>query len=102
MSGTSIVLVTGANQGIGYYAAQQLAAKNYQVIIGCRDTKKGEQAIESIIADDSLKVDRANLETLQIDLADDASIEAAAEAVSKKYGRLDIVSNFIDPLWSTE
>ena len=98
MADKLIVLVTGANQGIGYYAAQKLAAAGkYTVLVGSRDLKKGQSAIDSLVADKSVPVDKANLNALQIDLTDDASIYAAVETVEKKYGRLDIVSHISMP-----
>jgi len=35
------VLITGANSGIGYYAALELARKGARVLLGCRDRAKG-------------------------------------------------------------
>lgn len=93
MSTKPIIFVTGANQGIGWYAAQQLASTGkYHVLIGSRDLIKGQKAIEDLVADKSVPVDKANLDVVQLDLADDDSIQAAADTVAKKYGHLDIVS----------
>ena len=39
MSKTAII--TGANRGIGLAVAKDLVAKNYQVILACRDSSKG-------------------------------------------------------------
>jgi NAD(P)-dependent dehydrogenase (short-subunit alcohol dehydrogenase family) len=52
MSSKTLVLITGANQGLGYYAAQQLAATgNHHVLIGSRDINKANKAIETLAAD---------------------------------------------------
>lgn len=94
MTSKSLILITGANQGLGYYAAQQLAAEgNYHVLLGSRDINKAKTAIESLANDSSVKVDAKNLEPLQIDIDDDASIKAAVESVEKKHGKLDILLN---------
>lgn len=94
MPSQTIILITGANQGLGYYTAQQLAAEGkYLVLLGSRDFSKAEKAIASLAADDSVKVDSKNLEPVQIDINDDASIQAAADTVEKKYGKLDILLN---------
>ncbi|KAK3071986.1 hypothetical protein LTR53_007652 [Teratosphaeriaceae sp. CCFEE 6253] len=88
-----IVLITGANQGLGYYAAQQMASTGYHVLVGSRDVKKAEKAIEQIIADDSVKVSKENLAPIQIDVNSDDSIQQAAKTVQDKYGKLDILMN---------
>ena len=94
MTSKSLILITGANQGLGYYAAQQLAAQGkYHVLLGSRDFNKAKAAIESLASDSSVKVDANNLEPIQIDINDDASIRAAVETVDKKYGKLDILLN---------
>jgi NAD(P)-dependent dehydrogenase (short-subunit alcohol dehydrogenase family) len=94
MTSKTLILITGANQGLGYYTAQQLAAEGtYHVLIGSRDINKAKTAIESLANDTSVKVDANDLEPLQIDINDDASISAAAETVEKKYGKLDILLN---------
>ena len=88
-----ITLITGANQGIGYYAAQKLACTGkHIVLIGSRDLKKGQKAIDELALDKSVSVNKADLEAVELDLDSDTSITAAAEKVDKKYGRLDIVS----------
>ena len=43
-----VVIITGANSGIGYAAADALAAKNAQVIMACRSMDKGQQAVDAI------------------------------------------------------
>lgn len=85
-----VVLISGANQGIGYYAAQHfLATGKYTVIIGSRDLAKGQQAAEDVAA--AAGADRADVDAVQLDVTSDASIAAAAQTVDQKYGKLDIV-----------
>ena len=87
-----LVAITGANQGLGYYAAQQMASSGkYHVLVGSRDINKANKAIEQMVSDDSYKVDRANLEPLQIDVTDDESIKAAAKSVEDKHAKIDIL-----------
>lgn len=62
------------------------ASGKYHVLLGSRDQSKGQKAVEAI----SAKAE--NIEALQIDVADDASIDRAAKTVKEKFGRLDIVS----------
>lgn len=94
MASKTLILITGANQGLGYYAAQQLASTGkYHVLLGSRNFSKAEKAIESLVSDDSVKVDAKDLEPIQIDIDDDASIKAAAETIENKYHKLDILLN---------
>ena len=94
MSAKLITLITGANQGIGYHAAQKLAATGqHTVLLGCRDLTKGQKAVEDLTTNDD-DINTSDIEALQIDLDSDDSIKAAVETVEKKYGRLDIVSPF--------
>ncbi|KAK4554047.1 hypothetical protein LTR86_008888 [Recurvomyces mirabilis] len=87
-----LVAITGANQGLGYYAAQQMASSGkYHVLIGSRDIDKANKAIEQMVSDDSYTVDKANLEPLKIDVNEDESIKAAAKSVEDKHGKLDIL-----------
>lgn len=92
MAGKALVLITGANQGLGYYAAQQLSATGkHHILLGSRDISKAEQAISTLEDDKSIKANRKNVEPLQIDVLSDESIEQAAATVEKKYGYLDIL-----------
>ena len=87
-----LVLITGANQGLGYYAARQLAATGkHHVLIGSRDISKAEKAIQSLANDSSVKVDAEDFEPIQIDVCSDESIQTAAQTVEQKHGRLDIL-----------
>lgn len=86
---TTIVLVTGANQGIGFAIAKKLATeqKDYHIIMGGRRKAAIEEATQK------LKSDGLSVEPLVLDLNSDASIEAAAKSVSEKYGHLDVLVN---------
>ena len=71
-------LVTGANRGLGFEAARQLAAAGHQVWIGARDHTRGQQAADAVGA-----------QFVQLDVTDDASVAAAVETV----GALDVLVN---------
>ena len=43
------VLVTGANSGIGYQAALELARHGAHVLLGCRSHAKGQAALERLL-----------------------------------------------------
>ncbi|KAF2165711.1 hypothetical protein M409DRAFT_55593 [Zasmidium cellare ATCC 36951] len=87
-----LLLITGGNQGLGYYAAKQLSASGrYHIFLGSRNFQKAEQAIASMKTDDSSPSNTANIEPIQIDVNDDASIQAAADYVLQKHGYLDVL-----------
>src|SRR5205807_9294644 len=79
-----IALVTGANKGIGYEVAAQLAARNFLVFVGARNEKAGREAAKEIGNDAAF---------LKIDVADEKSIHAAAAEFSKSADHLDVLVN---------
>lgn len=87
-----ILLITGANQGLGYYAAAQLSATGkYHIFLGSRNLQKASQAIEALKADSSTLSDPSNIEPIQIDVTSDESIQAAADHAKQKFGYLDVL-----------
>ncbi|KAJ7167395.1 hypothetical protein C8R43DRAFT_1232308 [Mycena crocata] len=87
-SQSRIVLVTGANKGIGLEISRQLAADHgYHVLLGSRDAERGTQAAAT------LQKSGLSVESIVIDVADDSSIQAAAKIVESKFGRLDVLIN---------
>ena len=84
---TTVVLITGANQGIGYYTAKQLAFEqsNYHIVIAGRNSDTiGKAASE-------LQIQGLSVEPIVLDLNSDESIAQAAKEVGEKYGRLDVL-----------
>jgi short chain dehydrogenase len=51
MQGKRVVLVTGANQGIGLQIAKDLAAQGFIVLVGSRNLERGEAAAKTIDGD---------------------------------------------------
>lgn len=82
-------LVTGANVGIGYEAAAQLARQNATVVLACRDATRCGNAAASIRD----AVPAAHVETLALDLASLASVRAAAAEFKGQHDRLDGLIN---------
>jgi retinol dehydrogenase 12 len=70
-----VYLVTGANAGIGYATARELASRGGRVHLGCRSRAKGEAAVAAITA--ATGSDQVRL--LLVDLADLASVRKAAD-----------------------
>ncbi|EED20052.1 short chain dehydrogenase/reductase, putative [Talaromyces stipitatus ATCC 10500] len=87
-----ITLITGANQGLGFEVAKNLvlSSGSYHVIIGSRDPSKGAKAVANL---QSLPDIKGTLDTLEIEVTDDESVDTAAEAVAAKHGRLDVLVN---------
>ena len=83
-----IVLVTGANKGIGFGIAKHLGKSGWQVIIGARDEQRAEKAI-SELKSDGIDV----LGWVNIELRDLANIEQAAKEISEKYAGLSLLVN---------
>jgi NAD(P)-dependent dehydrogenase (short-subunit alcohol dehydrogenase family) len=89
-----VILITGANQGLGYYAAQQLASTGqFRVLLGSRSLEKAHAAIDGLLKDPVYVVSKEDLEVLQIDVTDDESISAAAAEVQRRFGKLDMLLN---------
>lgn len=84
-----MVIVTGANSGIGYEAAQALAVVGAHVVMACRDTSKGEAAAEAI----RKAGPSGSLKVMALDLADLSSVRQFSEAFTQTFTRLDILVN---------
>jgi NAD(P)-dependent dehydrogenase (short-subunit alcohol dehydrogenase family) len=81
-----IALVTGANKGIGFEVARQLARKSFHVFLGARDEKAGRAAEEKLR-------NEGEVTFLKIDIADKANIKRAAEEFSRQADHLDTLVN---------
>jgi len=82
-----IVLVTGANQGLGF-AVIEVAGERYPsntYVLCARDIEKGQQAVHQL-RDRGFS---AAIDLLELDVANDDHIAAAVKHVEARYGRLD-------------
>ncbi|KAM9645563.1 retinol dehydrogenase 12 isoform 2-T2 [Trichechus inunguis] len=70
-----VVVITGANTGIGKETARELARRGARVYIACRDVLKGESAASEIRADTK----NSQVLVRKLDLSDTKSIRAFAE-----------------------
>ncbi len=84
-----LALITGANSGIGYRTALELARARCGVILGCRDRIKADAARSRILG----QVPAAHLEVLPLDLASMESVRAAAERFLATGQHLDLLVN---------
>ncbi len=83
------VIITGANSGIGYPAARELARAGAQVVLAARDHKKGEAAILRLKSE----VPKAQLELGLLDLASLSSVRDFAARELDRGMALDILIN---------
>jgi len=84
-----IVIVTGANSGIGYESTLEFARKGAEVIVASRDPIKAEQAIMKI----KDEIPGAKLTFIQIDLGSLESIRNFSNEFKANFDRLDILLN---------
>jgi NAD(P)-dependent dehydrogenase (short-subunit alcohol dehydrogenase family) len=87
MTNPRVALVTGANKGIGLEIARQLAREGITVFLGARDEARGRSAAEKLVGEG------LDARPLRLDVADDASVAAAAAAFERDPGRLDVLVN---------
>ncbi|GAA2047987.1 SDR family oxidoreductase [Catenulispora yoronensis] len=81
-----IVLVTGANRGLGRETARQLLVAGHTVLIGARsEAAAAETAGELGSVGDAVP--------LRLDVTDGTDIENAAAAIDKRFGHLDVLVN---------
>jgi NAD(P)-dependent dehydrogenase (short-subunit alcohol dehydrogenase family) len=97
MSSPRIILITGANSGVGLATTEVLTttpATNFHVIMTGRSLSKLDQARTDLIARHPNKTDiSSRLTTCQLDVLDDASIHSALTTISSRFGHLDALIN---------
>lgn len=84
-----IVVITGANSGIGKAAAQIFAYAGYTVVMGCRNLAKGEKALQEIVAASKNKA----VHLMQVDMSSMASISQFCTTYKEQFDKLDILIN---------
>jgi len=82
-----VAVVTGGNGGIGLGMAKGLGSAGARVAIAARNAEKSRAAVEALV--------RLGAEAIavQVDVADEASVEAAIKSVVDRLGRLDVLVN---------
>jgi NAD(P)-dependent dehydrogenase (short-subunit alcohol dehydrogenase family) len=78
------VLVTGANRGIGREVARQLADRGDRVVVTSRDARAAERTAAALDGD---------VLAVQLDVSNQASVDAAARVVTDELGTLDVLVN---------
>lgn len=84
----TVVLISGANQGIGRAVATQLAKDHgYHVIVGSRNETAGKEVANALAADGFAA------SAVQLDLSSDKSIAVAVSSIENHFGVLDVLIN---------
>ena len=87
--GGKLAVVTGANSGVGYEMARELARKGATVVLACRDEQKGKRAMARIRAEQP----GAALELAPLDLSDLATVRHFAMHFAQTHTALHILCN---------
>ncbi len=82
-----VIIVTGANSGIGKAASIQLAQCGATVIMACRSMERGAEAQDEV----RKAANNQNVDLMQVDMSSQKSIRAFAEAFKNRYQRLDVL-----------
>lgn len=82
-----VALITGANKGIGLEIARQLGKQGITVVLGSRDTAKGQAAA------DALKGEGIDAHTVKLEVTDANDRDAVLPFLQGHFGRLDILVN---------
>jgi len=80
-------VVTGANSGLGYVTARELARAGARVVLACRSEARGIEAGDRLVTE----VPGADVEFTRLDLGDLASVRDFARRFP--YDRLDLLVN---------
>lgn len=84
-----VIVITGANAGLGFESAKALAAINAEVVVAVRTLSKGEEAVQQIRATHP----NAKLHAMELNLADLSSVADFADAFKAKFDRLNVLMN---------
>jgi short-subunit dehydrogenase len=83
------VLITGPTSGVGKEIAMQLSALGADLILACRDVKKGNKVASEI----KRRTGSTKLTVMQVDTSSQKSIREFAKEFRRKYRRLDVLVN---------
>src|SRR3954465_8846509 len=84
-----LAVVTGANSGLGLVTARELARAGARVVMGCRDTQRGEASRSEVL----VQVPGAEVEVRRLDLASLASVREFADRLHADVPALDLLVN---------
>ncbi|MDH3387791.1 MAG: SDR family oxidoreductase [Gammaproteobacteria bacterium] len=85
MQKQKVILVTGANRGMGLETCRELVAMGHRVLLGGRDRDAATRAAQSLASD--------LVEAVRLDVTSPSDIDALARHIDQQYGRLDVLVN---------
>ncbi|EEY55159.1 retinol dehydrogenase, putative [Phytophthora infestans T30-4] len=88
-----VAMVTGANSGLGYETASQLARKGAHVVLACRDEANGLAAAAALDELLGTEPERGSVQFLQLDVSDLKSVREFAKSFKRGHDRLDLLIN---------
>jgi NAD(P)-dependent dehydrogenase (short-subunit alcohol dehydrogenase family) len=93
MSESRIVLITGANTGLGLEIVRALvkSPERNRIILACRTPASGEKAAAQILS--GTPTTESTIEVEQCDLESDESLELLKRRIEERHGRLDVLVN---------
>ena len=86
---SKIIVITGANSGIGKATATELAQQSATVVMVCRSAERGEAARQEVIKNSS----NTNVFLELCDLASHESIKDCTKRIRAKYDYVDVLIN---------
>jgi citronellol/citronellal dehydrogenase len=95
-----VAIITGASRGIGRAIALGLARAGWSVVIAAKSTESTEKlpgSIHSVVAEVETLGSQAL--AVQVDVRDEAQIEALAARTLERFGRIDLLVNNAGALW---
>lgn len=91
MSG-KVVVVTGASSGFGNLTVLELARRGHTVVATMRDVEGRNAKVRKDLIDAS-KAEGHELQVLEMDVADEASVNTTIDQVVKQHGKIDVLVN---------
>jgi NAD(P)-dependent dehydrogenase (short-subunit alcohol dehydrogenase family) len=84
---SKLILVTGANTGIGKGITEGLTEKGHQVVMICRNTEQGSKVREELLT----KYENASIEVLKGDLSSIRTVNELGNNILHKYNSIDAI-----------